>query len=146
MSGTAISAPLVPVVSLLIVLAFVHRRDGWFWLGIAAGYFTSISVAIGGFGELVAEPTEDTPKAVLVGSGIVFLALGLALAVLSTAAAAQRVRTGTASVRTRRETERLQPTSGVRRGTNRDPVQRLDGATPVDVDAAAGGVAAAHCG
>lgn len=89
-SGTAISAPLIPVLSLLVVVAFVRRRDGWRWVGIAAGYFTALSVTIGGFGELVAEPTEDTPKAVLVGSGIVFSAVGLALAVLSTAAAVQR--------------------------------------------------------
>jgi peptidoglycan/LPS O-acetylase OafA/YrhL len=89
-SGTAISAPLIPVVSLLIVVAFVRRRDRWRWVGIAAGWFAALSVAIGGYGELVAEPTEDTPKAVLVVSGIVFLTIGLALAALSTAAAAQR--------------------------------------------------------
>jgi hypothetical protein len=89
-SGTAISAPLIPVVSLLIVVAFARRRDKWRWLGLAAGYFTALSIAIGGFGELVAEPTEHTPRAVLVGSGIVFLAIGLALVFLSTAAAVQR--------------------------------------------------------
>jgi hypothetical protein len=86
MSGTAISM-LIPVVSLLAVVAFAGRRDRWRWLGVAAGYFTALSVSIGGFWELTAEPTEDTPEAVLVGSGILFLAVGLALFVFSTAAA-----------------------------------------------------------
>jgi formate hydrogenlyase subunit 3/multisubunit Na+/H+ antiporter MnhD subunit len=87
MSGTAISMPLIPVVSLLVVVAFGGRRDRWRWLGVAAGYFTALRVSIGGFGELTGEPTDDTPAAVLVGAGIVFLAVGLALFVLSTATA-----------------------------------------------------------
>jgi hypothetical protein len=89
-SGTAISMPLIPVVSLLAVVVLAGRRDTWRWLGVAAGYFSALSVSIGGFGELTAEPTEDTPQAVLVGGGIVFLAIGLALFVLSTAAAVRR--------------------------------------------------------
>lgn len=89
-SGTAISAPLIPVVSLLVVVALGGRQDRWRWLGVAAGYFSALSLAIGGYGELTAEPTEDTPQAVLVGAGIVFLSIALALAVLSSAAAARR--------------------------------------------------------
>ncbi len=96
-SGTAISAPLIPVVSLLIIVATVRRRDAWRWVGIAAGYFTAISVAIGGYGELVAEPTADTPKAVLVASGIVFLTIAFALVVLTTVTAISLRRHNSAS-------------------------------------------------
>jgi hypothetical protein len=48
--GTAISAPLLPVVLLCIVVALSGRRDGWGWIGIAAAYATAITVGIGGWG------------------------------------------------------------------------------------------------
>lgn len=89
-SGTAISAPPFPVVLLLIVVALAGRADRWRWVGITAAYLAAVTVAIGGVGELVAEPTEDTPKAVLVGAGITWLAIAGGLAVLATAAAARR--------------------------------------------------------
>ncbi len=89
-SGTAISAPLLPVVLLLVVVVLAGRRDRWGWLGIAAGYLAGVSVAIGGVGELAAEPTADTPRPVLVGAGLVWIAVGFALLVLSTTAAVKR--------------------------------------------------------
>jgi hypothetical protein len=89
-SGTAISAPPLPVVLLVVVAALGGRADRWRWVGIAAAYLAAVTVAIGGFGELVAEPTEDTPKAVLVGAGITWLAIAVGLAVLATAAPARR--------------------------------------------------------
>ena len=88
-SGTAISAPPLPVVLLLVVVALAARMDRWRWGGIAAAYLAAVSVAIGGFGELVAEPTEDTPRAVLVGAGIAWIAIAVVLAGLATAAAAR---------------------------------------------------------
>jgi hypothetical protein len=88
--GTAISAPLLPVVLLCIVVALSGRRDGWGWIGIAAAYATAITVGIGGWGELLAEPTSDTPGAVLLMSGLTWLVIAAALAVLATGAAKAR--------------------------------------------------------
>ena len=93
-SGTAISAPLLPVVLLIAVAALAPRRDRWGWVGVAAGYLTAVVVATGGIGEIGAEPTEDTSRAVLVGAGVVWLAIALALVVLTTAAVRER-RSGT---------------------------------------------------
>ena len=89
-SGTAISAPLLPVVLLLIVVALGARADRWRWVGIGAAYLAALTVAIGGVGELVAEPTEDTPKSVLIGAGVAWLAIAAALAAVTTAAVARR--------------------------------------------------------
>ena len=89
-SGTAISAPLLPVVLLLVVVAFAGRRDRWAWLGIAAAYLAALLVAIGAVGELQADPTEDTPRGVLVGAGVVWLAIAVVLAALATAALRSR--------------------------------------------------------
>ena len=41
-------------------------------------------------GEIGAEPTEDTSRAVLVGAGVVWLAIALALVVLTTTAVRER--------------------------------------------------------
>ncbi len=41
-SGTAISLPLIPVLSLVAVVVLAGRRDAWRWLGVAAGYFTAL--------------------------------------------------------------------------------------------------------
>lgn len=98
-SGTAISAPVPPVVALLIVAAFAGRADRWRWLGIAAGYASALMMGIGGYGELVGKPTEDTSRAVLVGSGIVFLTIAFSLTALSTAAAVLRRSTGRTEAR-----------------------------------------------
>jgi hypothetical protein len=89
-SGTAISAPPLPVLMLVVVAVFAGRSDRWRWVGIVAACLTAVTVAIGGIGELVAEPTADTPQAVLVGAGVVWIAIALGLAVLATAAALER--------------------------------------------------------
>ena len=88
--GTAISAPLLPVVLLIIVVALAARPSGWAWIGIAAAYATAIIVGIGGAGELVAQPTSDTPAAVLVLSGVAWLVIAAVLAVFATGAARER--------------------------------------------------------
>ena len=88
--GTAISAPLLPVVLLLIVVALAGRRDGSAWIGIAAAYATALTVGIGGLGEFLAEPTIHTPRAVLLGAGLAWLAIAAVLAVLATGAARAR--------------------------------------------------------
>ena len=89
-SGTAISAPLLPVVLLLAVLLLARRRGAWALAGIAAAYLAAVVVLTGGIGELTAEGTDDTPKAVLVAAGIVWSAIAIALAVLATRALRER--------------------------------------------------------
>ena len=86
-SGTAISAPLLPVVVLLVALLLAGRRGALGWVGIVAAYLAAAIVAVGGFGELVAEPTTDTPRAVLVTAGVAWLLVAAALVVLATRAA-----------------------------------------------------------
>ena len=90
--GTAISAPLLPV-SLLLVVAIAAWAGGrWVWVAVVAAYLTAAVVAVGGIGELVAEPTADTPQAVLVGAGIAWLVVAAALVLLATGALLERRR------------------------------------------------------
>jgi hypothetical protein len=58
--GTAISAPLLPVVLMVSIVLLAPRRDRWSWVGVALAYITAVVVGIGGVGEMVAEPTADT--------------------------------------------------------------------------------------
>ncbi len=90
LSGTAISAPLLPVALLLAVAVLAARDDKWAWIGILAGYLAAIIVAIGGIGDLFPEPTADTPREVLITAGLVWIGVGLALFALSTIAAISR--------------------------------------------------------
>jgi len=91
-SGTAISAPLIPVAALLLVVALIHRQGALGWVAIVAALFAAASVIIGGLGELVAEPTADTPKAVLTVGGLVWPFIGIVLTLLALAAAVERLR------------------------------------------------------
>lgn len=91
-SGTAISAPLLPVVILLVSLLLVLRSDRWAYIGIGGSYLAALLVLIGAIGEIAAEGTSDTPKAVLVVSGIVWCAIAVTLVGLATAALIERQR------------------------------------------------------
>lgn len=91
-SGTAISAPLIPVAALLVVALFAHRQGALGWVAIVAALFAAASVIIGGFGELMAEPTANTPKAVLTVGGLVWLLVGITLIILAVSAAVERLR------------------------------------------------------
>lgn len=84
--GTAISAPLLPVVLMVLVVLLAPRRDRWSWVGVALAYITAALVGIGGVGEMVAEPTADTSGVVLTISGIVALVVAAVLIILATAA------------------------------------------------------------
>lgn len=94
--GTAISAPLLPVVLLLVVVALAARPGAWGWVGIVTAYLAAIVVGMGGIGELQAAPTQDTPRAVLTGAGVAWLVIALVLAVLTAAAGQERRRARTA--------------------------------------------------
>jgi hypothetical protein len=91
-SGTAISAPLLPVAILLVSLILVLRTDRWAYVGIGGSYLVALLLLIGAIGEIAAEGTSDTPKEVLVVSGIVWCAIAVTLVGLATAALVERRR------------------------------------------------------
>jgi hypothetical protein len=95
-SGTAISAPLLPVVLMLLVVLLAPRRDRWSWVGVALAYLTAVMVGMGGIGEMTAEPTAETSRAVLTTAGIAWLVVAAVLVALATAAVVRARRTATA--------------------------------------------------
>jgi hypothetical protein len=96
--GTAISAPLFPVVLMVLVVVLAPRRDRWSWVAIVLAYLLAISVGIGGYGEMVADPTADTSREVLIGAGVAWLGVAAVLLALATLAVVRARRTeGTAA-------------------------------------------------
>ncbi|MDQ3479929.1 MAG: hypothetical protein M3423_01125 [Actinomycetota bacterium] len=90
--GTAISAPLAPVVCLIVVVLLARRENAWGWVAVVAAYATAAMFSIGGVGEFVGEPTVDTPKAVLVVAAVAWLVVAVLLALAATSAAVERIR------------------------------------------------------
>ena len=89
--GTAISAPLAPAVG-FILIAIMVRFGNWVgWLGIGLAFLTGVLVFVGGLGELVAEPTEHAPRAVLITSGVIWGVIAAIFVVLGVAAARERL-------------------------------------------------------
>lgn len=88
--GTAISAPVLPVVLMLLVALLVGRRDRWSWVGVGLAYATAVTVGTGGIGEMAAEPTSDTSRAVLVTAGVAWLVVAAIFVGLATAAVVTR--------------------------------------------------------
>jgi len=89
--GTAISAPLVPTVGFILVAIMVRFGNWVGWLGIGLAFLTGVLVFVGGVGELVAEPTEHTPRAVLVTAGVTWCVIAVILVVLGIAATRERL-------------------------------------------------------
>jgi len=88
--GTAISAPLAPVVCFVLIAILVRARSRVGWLGIGLTFPTAVLVLAGGMGELVAEPTDDVPGAVLVAAGVLWGGVAAAFVVLAVAATRER--------------------------------------------------------
>ena len=89
--GTAISAPLAPAVC-FILIAIMVRFAGWVgWLGVGLTFLTAVLVLVGGMGELVAEPTEHAPRAVLIASGVFWGVIAAIFVVLGIGAARERL-------------------------------------------------------
>ena len=88
--GTAISAPLAPVACFVLIAVLVRLPTRVGWLGIGLAFLTAPLVFAGGMGELVAEPTDDVGRAVLVMAGVLWGAVAVAFVVLGTAAARER--------------------------------------------------------
>jgi len=91
--GTATSIPVVPWVA-LGVLAVIARSRRWSG-SVAVGALSALGLlfVVGGLGEAFAPSTPYVPRAVLVTSGIVFVAVGLALFASGVADGVDRVRT-----------------------------------------------------
>ena len=88
--GTAISAPLAPVMC-FILIAILVRLGTWVgWLGIALAFLTGVLVFVGGMGELIAEPTADVARAVLVTAGVVWGVIAVIFVILGMAAIRER--------------------------------------------------------
>ncbi len=88
--GTAISAPLLPIAILAVSLLLVWRGGRMAVVGLVGVCATAALFLVGGIGELVAEGTTDTPKGVLVVSGIVWIAIAVTLLALAARAFRQR--------------------------------------------------------
>ena len=89
--GTAISAPLAPAVCFVLVAVLVRLGGRAGWLGIGMAFLTAALVLVGGMGELIAEPTDDVPRAVLVAAGVLWAVVAAIFVVLGTAAARERL-------------------------------------------------------
>ena len=77
--GTAISAPVLPLLLLAASAALALRQDRWGVFGTVGICALSALFVVGALGEAVAEPTPDISKTVLVTSGVVGAALGVVL-------------------------------------------------------------------
>ncbi len=81
--GTALSAPLVPLLILAVGLACLWRGA----VRAGAGVLGAVAVAMlaGSLGEALAPGTSDVPKAVLVASGVIGTVLSAAVLLLAAA-------------------------------------------------------------
>ena len=89
--GTAISAPLAPTVGFILIAIMVRFANWVGWLGIGLAFLTGVLVLVGGMGELVAEPTEHAPRAVLIASGVFWGVIAAIFVVLGIAASRERL-------------------------------------------------------
>jgi hypothetical protein len=88
--GTAISAPLAPVMCFVLIAILVRSRTWVGWLGIGLAYLTAVLVFLGGMGELIAEPTVDVSRPVLITAGVLWGVIAVMFVVLATAATRER--------------------------------------------------------
>jgi hypothetical protein len=89
--GTAVSAPVAPAVC-FVLIAILVRFGGWVgWLGIGVTFLTAVLIFVGGMGELIAEPTYDVPRTVLIASGVLWSVIAAIYVVLGIAAARERL-------------------------------------------------------
>jgi hypothetical protein len=88
--GTAISAPAAPAVCFVLIAILVRFSDWAGWIGIGMTFLTAALVFVGGMGELIAEPTNVVPRAVLVSAGGLWGVTAVGFVVLGAAAARER--------------------------------------------------------
>lgn len=91
-SGTAISAPLLPIAILAVSLLLIRAGGRWISVGLLAFSVVALLMVIGGLGEAFAPETPDTPKMVLIVSGIVSVVVAVVMLALAFAAFHERRR------------------------------------------------------
>lgn len=74
--GTALSPPLAPVIVFVVALVLARRRGALGIVGTVLLILVSLAFVVGGLGEAFAAPTADVPRAALVVSGLLAVALG----------------------------------------------------------------------
>jgi hypothetical protein len=84
-TGTVTSIPLVPLVVLLLAATVSRRSDRWGTAGAVVLTLLGLLFTIGGLGEVLSD-NDEVARVVLVVGGLVFVVLGLALAVLAAVA------------------------------------------------------------
>lgn len=89
-AGTATSAPALPIVVLLLALLMIRAGKAWAAFGLAGYGIVALLFIAGGVGELFAQPTRDTPRAVLVTGGLVAVAIAIVMLVLTVIAFRER--------------------------------------------------------
>ena len=87
--GTAISAPALPMLLLVLALAGVRIGRQWNVIGLTGFCVVAVLVLIGGLGETFAPGTSDTPKTVLVASGVVWAGIAASMITVAIAAFAE---------------------------------------------------------
>jgi hypothetical protein len=98
--GTALSAPIVPIMLPLIGFIFLSRsRRWWGALGTIGICLVAVLTLIGALGEWFAPATPDVPRAILVASGVVGAILAPTLFLAAVADLIDRVRTARQSPR-----------------------------------------------
>jgi hypothetical protein len=77
--GTAISAPLAPLLALGVLLPLLHRSDRWAMVGIVGTGLIGIVFLTGALGEVFSDATPEVSKVVLLasGAGVGALAAGM---------------------------------------------------------------------
>lgn len=88
--GTALSAPLAPMACFVLIAVLVRLAGRVGRLGVHLALLTAPLVFVGGMGELVAEPTDSVPRAVLVTAGGLWSVVAATFVVLGIAAARER--------------------------------------------------------
>ncbi len=100
--GTAISAPLVPLLALAVLLPLLHRSDRWAMVGIVGTGLIGIVFLTGALGEAFADATPEVSKGVLLASGVGVGALAASMVGLAIAAGLELRRTTDATPTARR--------------------------------------------
>ena len=85
------SLPRWPLCVGFVLIAILVRFGSWVgWLGIGLAFLTAVLVFVGGMGELIAEPTGDAPRAVLITAGVIWGVIAAIFVVLGIAATRER--------------------------------------------------------
>ena len=90
--GTAISAPLAPVLCFILVAVMVRFGNWVGWLGVVLAFLTGVLVFVGGMRRVgPRSPPRTLRAAVLIAAGVVWAVIAGIFVVLGIAAARERL-------------------------------------------------------